>query len=337
MTRLTRIDGIRADNVVERKRASRLAGKQRLSRRFTLFNVLANATLGGGKLTLGLLTGSLSIVADGFNNLSDTVYSLFLLVGMRFSLKPADARHPQGHRAIEPLISLLIGVSIGVVAYRLAVSGIRGVIDPLGVERNVLAVPVLVVGIAVKAFMSVYARRTAKQIHSPALAATGMDAAADVLATVAALVGYLGGTVFGLPRADPICALLVAGFVAYTAFEVLRQNIGYMVGRAAPPEIKRQVKALACREDSVLSVHDLKAYFRGPELMVSMHVEVDGGFALQRVHDLEQRIRLAVLDIPEIDDVTVHMDPLMRTTDEERSARESHKRESGDDSGGEVL
>jgi cation diffusion facilitator family transporter len=315
--RHTRLDGIRADNVVERKRAFRLSGKQRVSRRFTLLNVLVNAVLGGGKLALGLLTGSLSIVADGLNNLSDTVYSLFLLVGMWFSLKPADARHPQGHRAIEPIISLVIGVSIGVVAYRLALSGVRGIIDPTGVERNALALPVLGGGMAAKTFIAVYARRASRQIHSPALAATGMDAAADVLATAAAVVGYLGGTVFGLPRADPICALVVSLFVAFTAFEVLRQNIGYMVGRAAPPEIRRQVKALACREHSVLSVHDLKAYFRGPELMVSMHVEVDGDLSLQTAHDLEQRIRLAVLDIPEIDDVTVHMDPLERTRDDD--------------------
>jgi cation diffusion facilitator family transporter len=303
---------LRDDNQVEAKRLQALTEKRRASSRFTLLNLLANAFLAVTKGAVGLLTGSLAVTADAFNSLADTLYSLVLVVGMRFSLRPADRGHPQGHRAVEPLISLVIGVSIALVAYQLIVRGVRGVIDPPELTESSWTIVVLLVAIAVKIGVALGARRAASAVHSPVLRAVGTDAAADVLASAAALLGY-GGAVLGYPIADPVFSLVVAAFVARTSFEVLRENIGYIVGRSAPPEIVDRVMDLACEPDMVCAVHDLKAYFRGPELHVSFHLEIDRNESLQAVHDLEQRIRLSLLDIPEVDDVAVHLDPVDRS------------------------
>lgn len=298
-----------ADNVVEAKRREALLEKRAASSRFTLLNLLANACLAVAKGGVGILTGSLSITADAVNSLADTAYSIVLVVGMRFSLRPADRGHPQGHRAAEPLISLVIGVSIAVVAYQLVVRGVRGILEPPPLTTSVWPIVVLLTAMAVKAGVSLQARRAAAQVHSPALSAVGNDAAADVLASLAALVGY-GGAALGAPLADPLCSLVVAAFVGRTAFEVLWENVGYIVGRSAPPDVERRVLEIACEPDMVCAVHDLKAYFRGPELHVSFHLEIDRNESLQSVHDLEQRIRLALLDVPEVDDVAVHLDPV---------------------------
>lgn len=300
---------MRTDNVVEAKRREALVRKRETSSRFTLVNLVANAALMVAKGVVALLTGSLSVMADAVNSLADTVYSIVLVVGMRFSLRPADRGHPQGHRAVEPLISLVIGVTIALVAYQLVVRGIRGITDPPELVATPWTVVVLLLAMAVKAGLSLQARRTASAIHSPALKAVGNDAAADVLASFAALVGY-GGSILGAPLADPVCSLVVAAFVARTAFEVLWENVGFIVGRSAPPEVERRVMEIACAPDMVCAVHDLKAYFRGPELHVSFHLEIDRNESLQAVHDLEQRVRLALLDIPEVDDVAVHLDPV---------------------------
>ncbi|GAB4250410.1 MAG: hypothetical protein Kow00129_11270 [Thermoleophilia bacterium] len=297
------------DNVFETKRRERLAAKRAISWRFTFLNLGANALLALGKGTVGLLTGSLAVTADAMNSLADTAYSVVLLGGMRFSLQPADRKHPQGHRGLEPLLSLVIGVSIALVAYELITRGIGGLLNPPVLQGSVWPVVVLTGGMAVKSWLALRARRNAGEIHSPALRAVGNDAAADVLASAAALIGY-GGGLLGSPLVDPAFSLVVAVFVARTAFEVLWENVGYIVGRTAPPEIEQRVLATACRPDLVRAVHDLKAYFRGPELHVSFHLEVNSDESLQRVHDVEERVRLALLDIPEIDEVSVHIDPV---------------------------
>jgi cation diffusion facilitator family transporter len=165
------------------------------------------------------------------------------------------------------------------------------------------------VSMGVKVWVSLRARRNAREIHSPALMAVSKDSAADVLATMAALVGY-AGTYLGYELADPIFGLVVAVFVARTAYNVLWENIGYITGRSAPPEIEQRVLEVACEPDTVCAVHDLKAYFRGPELHVSFHLEIDRRESFERVHDVEQRVRLALLDIPEVDEVAVHLDPI---------------------------
>jgi cation diffusion facilitator family transporter len=304
------------DGLIEAKRRARLERKRAASQRLTLSNLVANGGLALGKGAVGLLTGSLSVTADALNSLADTAYSVVLVVGMRFSLRPADKSHPQGHRAYEPLISLVIGVSIAVVVYELVVRGIRGLSDPPELVESSWTIVVLLVGIVVKGWLSVWARRSGKRIHSPALRAVGNDAAADVLASTAALAGYLGA-VAGYPLTDPIFSLIVAAFVARTAIEVLWENVGYIVGRSAPPEIERLVREVACEPTLVCAVHDLKAYFRGPELHVSFHLEVDENESLERVHELEQRVRLALLNIPEVDEVSIHLDPV----DSSRSGR----------------
>ncbi|MCZ7662292.1 MAG: cation diffusion facilitator family transporter [Thermoleophilia bacterium] len=300
------------DNLVEAKRRERLVAKRRTARRFTLVNLMANGALAVGKGLVGLLTGSLSITADAMNSLADTAYSIMLIVGMRFSLQPADRGHPQGHRGLEPLLSLVIGVSITVVCLQLVVRGARGLFAPPEIERSLWTVPVLFGAMGVKAALAVGAKRSSDNIHSPALRAVSNDAIADVLSSLAALAGYLGAGV-GLELADPLFSLVVAAFVGRTAYEVLHENVGYIVGRTAPPEVERRVMEVACAPEMVCAVHDLKAYFRGPELHVSFHLEIDEGESLQAVHDLEQRIRLALLDMPEIDDVSVHLDPVERS------------------------
>ena len=177
------------------------------------------------------------------------------------------------------------------------------------VDRNLWTIAVLVGSMVVKAYVSWCARRNARQIHSPAVAAVGRDAAVDVVATAAAIAGY-GGALLGWGRADAVFSLVVAAFVAYTAYEILFENVGYIVGRAAPAEITEKICEIACAPDLVRSVHDVKVYFNGPDLHVSLHLEIDRTESFETVHDVEQRVRLTVLELPEVDDVVVHLDPV---------------------------
>jgi len=299
----------RDDNLIEAKRTEQLTRKREVSRRFTTVNLIANFALALAKGIIALMTGSLVLAADAFNSLADTGYSLVLVVGMWFSLRPADRSHPQGHRGVEPLISLLIGISIAIVAIQVFVRGIRGLSEPPEIVYSVVAVVVLLVTMAVKAGIAVTARRSAGEISAPALRAAGDDATADIMASGLALSGYLASWL-GFGIADPVFSIVVAGFVGRTAFEVLRENTGYILGKSAPAEIEEKVMAVACAPDMVCAVHDLRVYHVGPELHVSFHVEIDKHATLEDVHDLEQDVRLSLLDLPEVDNVTLHVDPV---------------------------
>lgn len=310
---MTPVDG---DGLVEAKRTEQLGRKKEVSRRFTVINLVANGALALAKGIVAVMTGSLVISADAFNSLADTGYSLVLAVGMWFSLRPADGSHPRGHRGLEPLISLVIGISIAVVAIRIFIRGLTGLSDPPAVVYSGIAVAVLLATIAVKLVLTFLARRSADEISAPALRAAGDDAKADVMASAVALAGYTGGWV-GWDLADPIFSLIVAGFVGRTAFEVLKENTGYILGKSASAEIERRVVETACSPEMVCAVHDLKAYHVGPELHVSFHLEVNRQETLETVHDLEQRVRLAILDLPEVDDVILHIDPVIMDGEEE--------------------
>jgi len=303
------IPSLRDDALVETKRLESLALKRAVSRRFTVLNLALNILLALGKGGAGILTGSLASTADALNSLSDSAYSIVLVVGMRFSLRPADPGHPEGHRRLEPLISLVIGVAVAIVAYQLVVRGIAGLREPETVESNPWSLAVLVGAMAVKGYVARRAHRNARQIHSPAVAAAGRDAAADVLATAAALAGY-GGTLLGWRLADPVFSLMVSAFIAHTAYEILSENVGYIVGRAAPADITEKIRQIASAPDLVHAVHDVKVYFNGPDLHVSLHLEIDSKETFETVHDVEQRVRLSLLELPEVDCVSVHLDPV---------------------------
>ena len=300
---------LRDDRLIEAKRGENLAVKRSVSQRFTLLNLAANVLLAVGKGVLGILTGSLAILADALNSAGDAVYSIVLVIGMRWSLRPADRSHPEGHRRFEPLISLVIGVAVAIVAYQLVVDGIRGLMDPQPVGRNSWTVVVLVCAMVVKGYVSWLAHRNARQIHSPAVAAVGRDAAADVVATLAALAGY-GGALLGWELADPVFSLVVSVFVARTAYQILHENMGYIVGRSASPQVIEKIRKIASAPDLVRGVHDLKVYFSGPALHVSLHLEIDRNQSLEAAHDAGQQVCLDLLNLPEIDAVSIHLDPV---------------------------
>ena len=300
---------LRDDRLIEAKRGENLALKRSVSQRFTLLNLAANVLLAVGKGVFGILTGSLAILADALNSAGDAVYSIVLVIGMRWSLRPADRSHPEGHRRFEPLLSLIIGVAVAIVAYQLLVDGIHGLLDPKPVGRNSWTVVVLVGAMVVKGYVSWLAHRNARQIHSPAVAAVGRDAAADVVATLAALAGY-EGALNGWELADPVFGLVVSVFVGRTAYQILHENMGYIVGRSGSPQVVERVRQIASAPDLVRGVHDLKVYFSGPDLHVSLHLEIDRNQSLEAAHDAAQRVCLDLLNLPEVDVVSIHLDPV---------------------------
>jgi cation diffusion facilitator family transporter len=144
--------------------------------------------------------------------------------------------------------------------------------------------------------------------RSPALVATALDNRNDILTAGAALGGVVGSAL-GFPLLDPIAAALVGVGILYTGVEVVRDNLDYLVGAAPPEDLRAEIVGRALAHPDVEGAHDVIAHYVGPEVDVSLHIEVEGDRTLLEAHDIETEIIESIREIPEVDDVFVHVDP----------------------------
>jgi len=254
-------------------------------------------------------TGSLAVGSEAVNSLADTTYSLVIVAGLYLTTQPPDFEHPHGHERIEPFVSLFVAIGIfvagGVILWQAAQSLLSG---DVAVTRGPVAVGVLALSAVVKYGLYRYCLRAGRDENSPALVATAMDNRNDILTALAALAGVVGATL-GYPVLDPIAAMLVSVGIIYTGVEVVRDNVDYLVGAAPPEELRAEIIRRALEHPDVEGAHDVIAHYVGPEIDVSLHVEVEGDKTLFEAHDIETAVIQSIEDLPEVDDVFVHVDP----------------------------
>ena len=195
-----------------------------------LVGIVCNVGLAGSKLAVGKLAGSMSITADGLNNLSDAASSIVTLTGFKLAEKPADKEHPYGHARFEYLASLTVSVMILFIGFELAKSSLEKVLHPVTVEFSLLSMIVLIASILVKAEMMIFNTRMGKRIDSTTLLATAADSRNDVLTTTAVLIAALVEHATGW-KVDGIMGILVAVFILWSGIGLARDTISRFSGR----------------------------------------------------------------------------------------------------------
>ena len=195
-----------------------------------LVGIVCNVCLAGSKLAVGKLAGSMSITADGLNNLSDAASSIVTLTGFKLAEKPADKEHPYGHARFEYLASLTVAVMILFIGFELAKSSLEKVLHPVTVEFSLLSMIVLIASILVKAEMMIFNTRMGKRIDSTTLLATAADSRNDVLTTTAVLIAALVEHATGW-KVDGIMGILVAVFILWSGMGLARDTISRFSGR----------------------------------------------------------------------------------------------------------
>ncbi|WP_336337798.1 cation diffusion facilitator family transporter [Haloarcula brevis] len=285
-----------------------------MSRRVTLRRVgllvlVVNLVLVLAKGAVWFSTGSLAVQSEAVNSAADTAYSLVIVAGLYLTTQPPDFEHPHGHERIEPFVSLFVAAGIflagGVVLWGAGNALMTGDIE---VTQGPTAVGVLVLSAAAKYGLYRYCLRAGRNSHSPALVATAKDNRNDILTAVAALVGVTGAMA-GYPIADPLAAIVVAVGIIYTGIEVVQDNVTYLVGGAPPEDLRREILRRALDHPKVEGAHDVIAHYVGPEIDVSLHIEVEGDLTLFEAHDIETAVIRSIEDLPEVDDAFVHVDP----------------------------
>jgi cation diffusion facilitator family transporter len=278
-------------------------------RRVGLLVLGVNAVLFVAKGGVYLETGSLAVGSEAVNSLADTVYSLVVVAGLYLTTRPPDFEHPHGHERIEPFVSLFVALGIfaagGAVLWQAGSAVLEGRVT---VSRSPAAVAVLAGTAAAKYLLYRYCLRAGTENRSPALVATALDNRNDILTAGAALAGVLGAGL-GYPVLDPLAAGVVAVGILYTGVEVVRDNVDYLVGAAPPEDLRAEIVERALVHEDVEGAHDVIAHYVGPEIDVSLHVEVSGDRTLREAHDIETDIVERIGDLPEVDDVFVHVDP----------------------------
>lgn len=248
-------------------------GRARVGSLAGTVGIVCNLLLFLGKITAGLLSGSVAIAADGWNNLSDAASSIVTLVGFRFSRKPADAHHPYGHARAEYLSGLCVAVLILFIGVELAKSSLGKIFAPEPVELTAVTIFVLVGSIAMKLWMALFVGKLGKLIGSKTLEATSADSRNDVITTSAVLVSCLIGRFFGVDI-DGWSGLAVAAFILWSGYGIARETMSTLLGEQ-DRELAEKLTALVLRHRGILGIHDLLIHDYGPgRCFASAHVEL---------------------------------------------------------------
>lgn len=275
----------------------------------------ANIFLFAAKLLAGLLSGSLAIMADAFNNLSDAGSSIVTLVGFKLSAAPPDEEHPFGHGRVEYLSALIVAALIMIAGFELAAASLDKILHPELPSFGVLQIIILAVAIGVKLWMAMFYRKVGGIIDSEALRASSADSRNDVICTAVVLVSSVVGWLTNV-AIDGYVGAAVAVFVMWSGISIMKETISPLLGQAPSPELVQSIKDTVLGYDGVVGIHDLMIHNYGPgRCVISLHAEVPCRQDLIKSHDLIDRIEKELMS--KYRAVTcIHMDPV--DTEDER-------------------
>lgn len=272
--------------------------------------MILNLLLFLGKLLSGLLTGSIAVIADAVNNLSDAASSVVTLIGFRLAGHKADEGHPFGHGRIEYLTGLIVALAILLMGFEIGKSSVQKIFYPEELAFSWLAVGILTAAIGVKLWMYCFNRKLASMIGSAAMEATAADSLSDAVSTGMVLLATLLGHYSGI-QIDGLAGLLVAAFILKTGWESAKDTLDPLLGRPMDPELAQEIDKLALEHPYILGIHDLVYHDYGPgRAMMSFHAEVPAGADLLDVHDMIDHIEREMKAKYQIETV-IHMDPVV--------------------------
>ncbi len=274
-----------------------------------LVGICLNILLFAGKYFAGTLSGSIAIVADSFNNLSDAGSSLVTLLGFRLAGKKPDPAHPYGHGRIEYISGFVVSFLILLMGFELAKSSMAKILHPEPLQAGWLPALILIASICVKVYMFLYNRAVGKKINSSAMTATATDSLSDSIATTVVLISMVIAHFFRI-NIDGYAGLLVALFILYAGYSAAKDTLAPLLGQAPDPDFVQRVTEIVMSHPEVIGFHDLVVHDYGPgRKMVTLHTEVDGKGDFFTLHDAIDNIERELTAECGCH-ATIHMDPI---------------------------
>lgn len=275
----------------------------------SILGIAMNLAFASFKIGVGILTGGISMIADGMNNLMDMLSSVISLIGFHFASMPADSNHPYGHARMEYLASFLVSLIILWTGGSLMWQSIKNILHPGTLDATPFAVAVLVISIFGKLFLYRYNLILGQRMDSELLVATAYDARGDVFATGAVLLSLIATSVFSI-NVDGWMGLIVAVIIAKSGWETLRDTVDTLLGQKTDPEMLRAITRDIKSFPVTLGVHDLMYHDYGAtHRFLTLHIEVDSERDVMDIHQDIDEIERRIEEKYHMD-VTIHIDPI---------------------------
>lgn len=276
----------------------------------SMCGIICNLFLFALKLISGYLMNSISIMSDGFNNLSDCMSCLITLFGYKLSAKPADKEHPFGHGRMEYVVSFVVAIIIFIVTFELFTESVRKIIHPEIVTFNLVLFLLLAASILVKLWLSSLNKRIGKKIDNIAMLTTAQDSRNDVYVTLISLAAMvLSAFTKGFPF-DGIAGIILSLFLFYSGYSIAKEIISRLLGTPADPQLVRSIKDQILSHPEILGVHDMIIHDYGPGCKIgSAHAEIDSHMDIMTAHDVIDQAEREVQEHQHVM-MTLHLDPL---------------------------
>ena len=280
--------------------------------------IFSNLLLFALKLFAGIISGSIAITADAFNNLSDMGSSVLTMLGFKIAAKSPDKDHPFGHGRMEYMSGFIVSVVIIIVGFELFTSSVSKIFNPEAILVNWLTITILIVSIAVKLWQGLFNNNLGKILNSAALKATAKDSINDVVATSAVLLTSVISLIFDI-NIDGYVGVLVAGFIMYGGFSAAKEMLSPLLGEQPDPELVNEIRSTVLENDEFVGMHDLIVHDYGPgRCFASLHVEVPDTVDIVSCHEQIDACEKMVFEKLGVV-LVIHMDPIA-TKDERRNA-----------------
>lgn len=274
-----------------------------------IFGIFLNICLFTGKFILSIVTASVAMQADAFNNLSDAASSIVTIIGFKLSAKKADKNHPFGHGRIEYISGLIISFLILTMGVELFKTSIENIIHPEPVNLSVSSFVVMIIACLVKFYMYIYNHNISKKIKSVSLDATAFDSFSDIIATSVVIVSFIVSRFTTLP-VDGFAGIIVALFILYTGLNAAQETIKPLLGETPSKELVDDISKEVLCHKPIIGLHDLVIHDYGPgQKMISLHAEVPGDMNIFELHDVIDNTEVALSKKFNCHTI-IHMDPI---------------------------
>ena len=276
-----------------------------------IVGIICNLLLFAGKLAAGLISGSIAILADAINSVSDAASNIVALIGFKLASMPPDAKHPYGYARYEYLAGLIVSIIIVAVGLSLGKESILKIIHPETTAMSTLTIVILAISILVKFWMSHFYKVLGKKIDSDTLIATGTDSRNDILSTGAVLLSLVLSYFTGIVYIDGIMGVLVAAFIIYSGIGLIRETLSPILGESPDPELVTQIEEKVMGYEHVLGIHDLMVHDYGPgHQFASLHIEMPAEIDPLISHDIIDQIENDFYTNDHLH-VSIHYDPIV--------------------------
>lgn len=274
-----------------------------------IVGIFLNIILFIGKYLAGVLSGSIAITADAFNNLSDAGSSFITLVGFVLAGKEPDLDHPFGHGRFEYVSGFVVSLLILLMGFELMKSSVKKMISPEPIDTSSVAMIILVVSILVKLYMAYYNHKIGKKIASETLKATALDSISDMISTSVILVVMMVMRFVNV-NLDGVCGFVVALLILWAGYNAAKDTIHPLLGTAPDSAFVKEIETIVLSYDNVKGIHDLIVHDYGPgRCLISLHAEVPGNEDIYELHDMIDCIERKLNEELSCESV-IHMDPI---------------------------